>query len=149
MTLHLVKLCVGCASVEELAEWQRERLAEAAAAGRPRELSHHTRQRPRRAGFAPGASSLYWVISGSIRARQPILEVREAQGDDGILRWALILGSALIPTEPRPRRPFQGWRYLAAEESPPDLATGRSTIGDDGLPPCPKMRADLLELRLI
>ncbi len=28
MTLHLVKLCVGCDSVEDLAGWQKKRLAD-------------------------------------------------------------------------------------------------------------------------
>ena len=28
MTLHLIKLCVGAASIDDLAQWQRKRLAE-------------------------------------------------------------------------------------------------------------------------
>jgi len=32
----------------------------------------------------------------------------------------------VIRTEAAARRPFQGWRYLAAEESPRDLPKGRA-----------------------
>ena len=33
MTLHIVKLCVGCDTVEELADWQAQRLSELARSG--------------------------------------------------------------------------------------------------------------------
>lgn len=145
MTLHLVKLCVGCDSVEELADWQKSRLAELASRGAPAELTHVTRQTPRRSGFAPG-SSLYWVMGGFIRARQAIGELREVRGGDGIPRCALVLEPQLTPTELQPRRPFQGWRYLPAEEAPRDLDSGAPAI-EDAMPP--QMRAALVELRLI
>ena len=43
----------------------------------------------------------------------------------------------------RPRRPFQGWRYLAAKEAPPDIGKG----GDAGLPD--KLRRELAALGLL
>ena len=57
MIVHILKLCVGCDSVEELADWQRKRLATG------QDLVHVTRQTPRREGVGP-QSSLYWVIGG-------------------------------------------------------------------------------------
>jgi hypothetical protein len=36
-----------------------------------------------------------------------------------------VLEPKVIPVMPRPCRPFQGWRYLKAEDAPRDL-------GDDG-----------------
>src|SRR5437588_11343503 len=117
MTLHILKLCVGCDSVEELARWQRRRFATMREANPAAELMHVTRQTPRREGFAPG-SSLYWVIGGYIRARQKIAALREVRGADGILRCGLVLVSEIVATEPVPRRAFQGWRYLAAAEAP-------------------------------
>ena len=33
MPLHLIKLCVGCESIEELADWQAERLTARRKAG--------------------------------------------------------------------------------------------------------------------
>lgn len=139
MTVHIVKLCVGCDSVEELAEWQRRRLALG------HELVHVTRQTPRRDGVGPD-SSLYWVIGGFIRARQRLLALKEVRGADGVLRCGFALDAALVPTEPAPRRPFQGWRYLPAADAPKDLdAADRDASG--GMPPA--MRAALMELRLI
>ncbi len=139
MTVHIVKLCVGCDSVEDLGEWQRERLA----AGQ--DLVHVTRQTPRREGFGP-QSSLYWVIGGFIRARQRIAALQEVRGSDGIPRCGFELDPLLVATEPVPRRPFQGWRYLPESDAPRDLDPN-APKADAGMPP--SMRAALTELRLI
>ncbi len=145
MTLHILKLCVGCDSVEELASWQRQRLATLRQADPAAELTHVTRQTPRREGFAPG-SSIYWVIGGFIRARQQITALREVRRADGILRCGLALDLELVSTEPVPRRAFQGWRYLSGAEAPADLAQGAASA-DAAMPPA--MRQALIELRLI
>ncbi len=139
MTVHIVKLCVGCDALEDLAEWQRERVS----AGR--DLVHITRQTPRRDGFGPN-SSLYWVIGGFIRARQRILALRDVRGADGVQRCGFELDPRLTPTEPAPRRPFQGWRYLPAADAPKDLDPNAATA--DGAMPA-AMRAALAELALI
>jgi len=146
MSLHILKLCVGCGSLEELAEWQSRRLATARKTDPDFELMHVTRQTPRREGFAPGVSSLYWVIGGYIRARQKITALREVQGADGIMRCGLVLDPGIVATEPVPRRAFQGWRYLAAGEAPADIAAGKAAA-DAAMPPA--MRKELTELRLI
>ncbi len=150
MTLHIVKLCVGCDAIEELAEWQAQRLRDLARAGAAAELMHVTRQTPRRAGFEPGhaasGSSIYWVMGGFIRARQLIMDLREVSGADGIARCGLVLEQKLTPTEPHPRRPFQGWRYLPAVEAPRDLEQN-TPVFESAMPP--QMRAALLELALI
>ena len=139
MTVHIVKLCVGCDSVEELAVWQRERLAAR------QDLVHVTRQTPRREGVGP-QSSLYWVIGGFIRVRQRIMGLQEVRGADGVLRCGFELDPGLIPTESAPRRPFQGWRYLPESDAPRDLDPNAPRL-DGGMPPA--MRAALVELRLI
>jgi hypothetical protein len=139
MTVHILKLCVGCESIEELANWQQKRLA----AGH--ELVHVTRQTPRRDGCGPG-SSLYWVIGGFIRARQRIVGLREVRGADGIVRCGFELDPRLAATEPVPRRPFQGWRYLPASDAPADL-DANAPKADGAMPP--SMRAELTELGLI
>jgi hypothetical protein len=145
MTLHIQKLCVGCDSIEELADWQRRRLAALRRVGREAELMHVTRQTPRREGFGPG-SSIYWVIGGFIRVKQTITALREVRGADGILRCGLVFDPELVPTEPVPRRAFQGWRYLDASEAPAPL-TPDAPGADATLPPA--MRQALTELRLI
>lgn len=145
MTLHLLKLCVGCDTVEELQDWQRQRLRKLRQADPAANLMHVTRQTPRRAGFERGASSIYWVIAGFIRARQLVKDLQEVRGADGIARCGLILEPKLAITEAYPRRPFQGWRYIPAEEAPKDLDPSRNL--ETSIPAA--MRNDLLELRLL
>jgi hypothetical protein len=145
MALHLIKLCVGASSVEDLAQWQEARLAEARVAKRKPELWHRTRMFPKRREDILAGGSLYWVIKGVVQVRQLILDLRRAEGDDGIARCDIVLGHELVAVRPVPRRPFQGWRYLAEEDSPADLKKGETGFAD--LPA--KMRADLLALGLL
>ena len=127
--LHILKLSVGTESVEDLADWQTS--AEARGPdGLPR---HVTRMWPRREAEVLGGGSVYWVIRGVILCRQRILRLESVDWGDGVDRCALVLDPGLIRTEPAPRRPFQGWRYLPADEAPRDLALSRR--GDDALPP--------------
>jgi hypothetical protein len=144
VTLHLVKLCVGVENVASLAEWQAYRTAQRAAAGEGADLYHRTRQMPRRADELLDGGSLYWVIKGVIQVRQRVLGLKEVRCDDGIRRCDIILGPELVLTRPMPRRAFQGWRYLAADDAPKDL-TG-AAIEANELPE--KMRAELIELGL-
>jgi hypothetical protein len=37
-----------------------------------------------------------------------------------------VLDAEVIRTEGAPRRPFQGWRYLAQDDAPRDLPQGRA-----------------------
>ncbi len=132
-TLHLVKLCVGTDTVEDLLHWQSGRSAERLAAGLDPRPRHVTRMWPRRADELLRGGSLYWVIRGVIRVRQRIAALEAVTGEDGIRRCAIVFEPALIPTAPRPRRPFQGWRYFPASDAPPDIGTAP---GDDpDLPP--------------
>ncbi len=132
-TLHLVKLCVGADSVEDQLQWQSKRSAERLAAGLDPRPRHVTRMCPRRADELLRGGSLYWVIRGVIRVRQRIAALEEVVGEDGIRRCAIVFEPALIPTLPRPRGPFQGWRYFAAADAPPDI--GAAPGDDPDLPP--------------
>ncbi len=125
-TLHLLKLSVGSESVEGLLAWQAQRSAERAAAGLDPRPRHVTRMWPRRAEELLQGGSLYWVIRGLVLVRQPIEALEEALGEDGITRCAIILSPQAVLTETRPRRPFQGWRYLSATDAPRDLGAGRT-----------------------
>ena len=117
--LHLVKLCVGCDRVEELAAWQARRVKT------DPPLRHKTRSMPRRAAEIVGQGSLYWVIGGAILVRQRIDRIIEDSRDDGSPCIGLVLDPVLVPTTPRPMRPFQGWRYLEAGDAPPDRTAMR------------------------
>lgn len=146
MTLHLVKLCVGCDSIEDLATWQSERLKQMKAEGVKPELFHRTFQTPKRRDELLDGGSLYWVIRGIVTVRQKLVDLREGAKPDGTPCCLLILDRKLVPVRPVPRRAFQGWRYLSADEAPEDLATGRSN-GLALMPP--KLRRELAELGLI
>lgn len=118
--IHLVKLCVGIDTVEQLAEYRVRHYA-------PGEPNRHvTRMFPRRADEILNGGSLFWVIKGTIQVRQKILALEELVGDDGVRRCAISMDPELIRTEPAQRRPFQGWRYLEPENAPADLPRSRA-----------------------
>ncbi|PWE30425.1 DUF1489 family protein [Pararhodobacter marinus] len=129
MTTHILKLSVGTESVDDLEAWQKLR-AEQAPDGLPR---HVTRMWPKRADEVLDGGSIYWVIKGLVLARQRILRLDPVEGADGIQRCAMVFEPKLFRTEPAPRRPFQGWRYLKPEDAPRDMPEYRE--GDDELPP--------------
>jgi hypothetical protein len=145
MTLHLVKLCVGCDTVQDLAEWQVERLKELKRARKKPELCHRTLQTPKRAAEILDGGSLYWVIKGFILVRQRIVALRADVKDDGSACCGIVLDPKLVTTRPRSRRAFQGWRYLYADDAPPD----RRAVSKQEADMPPAMRAALRELRLI
>ena len=128
-TVNLLKLCVGTETVEELAAWQDMR-RKAWPDNMPR---HITRMWPKREAEILNGGSLFWVFKGVILARQVITDLQERRGEDGILRFALVLNPEIIRTEAAPRRPFQGWRYLPVEDAPRDLPKGRKA--EEALPP--------------
>ena len=146
MTLHLIKLCVGATSIEDLAIWQAGRLAEARKKKRDAVLFHTTFQFPKRQSELLAGGSLYWVIKGVIQVRQRLTGFSEGQKADGSPCCLLLLDPELVAVRPVPRRAFQGWRYLAAADAPADL-TGQQDGEMAGMPEA--MRRQLAELGLI
>lgn len=144
MTVHLVKLCVGAESVADLEAWALKKAAASEKAGRGRIHDHVTRMHPRRENEILDGGSLYWVIKGVILVRQRIIGFERRTGKDGIERTAILLKPDLVPTEPQPRRAFQGWRYLRVEDAPKDLARRRGKR-----PPPPELSVKLAELGLL
>lgn len=138
--IHLVKLCVGVRDVGHLAELQQARLQNEPP------LRHRTRSMPKRAAELTAGGSLYWVIGGLILVRQRILDVISDAWDDGTPCAGLVLDAGLVRVAARPMRPFQGWRYLAAEDAPMDLTSGEARDTDE-LPP--GMRRELRALALL
>jgi hypothetical protein len=126
--LHLQKLCVGAESVEDMTAWQNSQSHRWPAGC----AVHVTRMWPKRQDELAGGS-LYWVVKGLILCRQSILRLEEARGEDGILRCAIVLDRTVVLTESIPRRPFQGWRYMAQADAPRDLVKGRAR--EDTIPP--------------
>lgn len=138
MALHLIKLAVGVESIEHFRDLQTARIKREGA------LTHVTRMMPRRKDELLDGGSLYWVIKGFVLVRQRILDIGQLVGEDGIRRCHILRDPEFVMTAAQPRRPFQGWRYLRAEDAPRDLPTNAEL---DNMPP--KMRAELLELGLI
>ena len=146
MPLHLVKLCVGATSIEDLAQWQADRLAHARKSDRKAQLFHTTFQTPKRQAELLDSGSLYWVIKGQIAVRQRLVGFGEGKKADGTPCCLLLLDPDLVAVRPVPRRAFQGWRYLTAEDAPPDLGKGAG----QAVARMPEaLRRDLAELCLI
>jgi len=144
MPLHLIKLCVGCDSILDLQDWIEENRALHRRLGRAYEQTHTTRMVPKRMGEIVEGGSLYWVIKGQVACRQRLLCVRPFTDGEGIGRCHLVLEPVVVPVQPRPCRPFQGWRYLEGDV-PRDL--GRASGDIAAMPEA--MRRELAELGLL
>lgn len=145
MPLHLVKLCVGADSIKDLEEWVKERIKQAAAKGQARRHVHVTRMTPKRDAEIVDGGSLYWVIKGEIACREKIVALEPFRDKDGISRCRIVMEPKIIRVEPRPMRAFQGWRYFAAKDAPPD--TAKNGQGTASLPE--PLRKELRELGLL
>src|SRR5947209_7431459 len=146
MPLHLIKLAVGCDSLKELTEWIAERMKTAKKKGLPQRHVHITRMTPKRVDDILAGGSLYWVIRGEVAAREKVMAIEPFRDKDGIGRCRLVMQPKVIAVSPRAMRPFQGWRYLAEDSAPPDLA--KAAGGTIAAMPEP-MRRELRELGLL
>src|ERR1700721_3794517 len=142
MPLHLIKLCVGCDSVRDLEDWIAQKLKAKRKTGEKPKHIHRTRMVPKRAAERGDGGSLYWVIRGEIACRQRIRDLRPFRDKDGVGRCGIVLEPKVVPVDPRPFRAFQGWRYLAAKDAPPDLE--KAAPGTKAMPE--KLRRELREL---
>lgn len=114
MPLHMIKLVVGAASLEDLLDWR----ARSGQDGQPWVL--RTRMTPKRAAELVDGGSIYRVFKGVILCRQRILAVSTV-GEGVTARCEIALDEDLVRVAPTPRRAFQGWRYLDPKDAPPDL----------------------------
>jgi hypothetical protein len=111
MALHLIKLVVGCDTIDDLLAWHADKT-------QPWIL--RTRQTPKRVAELLDGGSIYRIFKGQILCRQTILAV-DTVGEGPAARCEITLDPTIVHVAPTPRRPFQGWRYLKAEEAPADL----------------------------
>jgi len=121
MALHMIKLVVGAATIEDLLAWR----ARNSPAGEPWIL--RTRMTPKRGAEMIDGGSIYRVFKGVILCRQRILAVSTV-GEGVTARCEITLDDTIVRVAPTPRRAFQGWRYLEAKDAPPDLDA--ETFGD-------------------
>jgi hypothetical protein len=142
MALHLIKLCVGCDSIEHLSDWQKGRVAALKKRGAKLELTHTTRMVPKRIDEILDGGSLYWVIKGIVSVRQKLIDIRPFRDKEGVARCHLVYSPELVVVTPRPRRAFQGWRYLPAKEAPADIGKFNKNMPS-------KLQRELAELGLL
>ncbi|WP_282602841.1 DUF1489 domain-containing protein [Paracoccus sp. PARArs4] len=136
-SLNLMKLCVGAEGPDDLAAWQAQRFGDGNA-------RHVTRMWPKREAELLDGGSIFWVFKGVMLARQRILDLQRVEGEDGLQRCGIVLDRKLVRVSAVPRRPFQGWRYLAGADAPQDLPEGREV--EEPLPPA--IAAALAEMGL-
>lgn len=145
MPLNLIKLAVGCESVKDLKNRVAERAKIAKQKGLPPRHIHITRMTPKRDEELLAGGSLYWVIKGEVAAREKIIAIEPFRDSDGIGRCRIVMQPKVIAVAPRPMRPFQGWRYYAENDVPPDLGKAAASIAAMPEP----LRRELRELGLL
>lgn len=112
MPLHMTKIAHGCDSVADLRDWLESHADVALMT---------TRYLPTRHSEMVGGS-LFWIHHHAMIGRSPLIGF--APREDG--RQWIKLEPRLIMVETRPKRAHQGWRYLADEDAPRDLAKGEA-----------------------
>ena len=136
MPLHLLKLAVGVENLDHLRRIRAARQAERSGSW------VYTRNHPRRAQEVVAGGSIYWIIRGHIRVRQLVTGFSRECDESGRRYCRIEIDERLVPTLPRPWRPFQGWRYLSPADAPQDCR-------EAGDPPSDRLLAELRALGLI
>ena len=136
-------MAVRIESVSQLKKIQEARKALAEG----NRLHSFTRNMPKRTDELIDGGSIYWVVKRLIRVRQEIIGIEKMTNDEGRNFCAIELNQSHVLLEPRPQKPFQGWRYLKPQESPPDAPDGGAVNFDSDLPS--EMMIELKELGLL
>lgn len=144
MVVHLIKMCVGIETPEQLEQRFAARWQAQLDAGEEPEIVHRTRMFPRRRDELLDGGSLYWVVKKSICMRQRILDLRAAD-ENGVSKCDIVLDRTIVLTKRRPKRPFQGWRYLKPDSAPQD----RYPLSADDDAGSVALKAELAALGLI
>jgi hypothetical protein len=139
--LHLLKMAVGIADLDELRRARARRIAQMGGSW------VYTRNHPRRVAAVLAGGSLYWVIRGQIRVRQRVTGFKSERDEKGRAYCLIAVDPLLVPTQWRPWRPFQGWRYLAPADAPPDAPEGAAAPGEAAMPE--RLLAQLRALGLV
>ena len=135
------KLSVGSESIATLQDWQKMVVRRRKKRGLSPYHEHVTRMFPKQMEALLDDGSIYWVIKGLIQCRNELVALEETKTEDGRRACSILMSPKLIPVVPTPKRPFQGWRYLKAEDAPADLT---EIGGANDLPP--ELRAKLANL---
>jgi len=74
-----------------------------------------------------------------------VLDLDPFTDAEGTRRCRIVLSPEVVDVSSRPRKMFQGWRYLTAEEAPPDLGEAAAAVAE--MPE--RMRRELVGLGLL
>ena len=119
MSIHLIKLAVGCQDLESLAAAQARYICEYEGAVA---VPVHTRNMPRRAvELLRDGGSMYRVMKSRVWCRQEILGIETAENEARGKHCVIMLSPILMKTVLQPHRPFQGWRYFESAKAPLDI----------------------------
>ena len=145
MTLHVIKLIVGCEDLSEYAGWQAQEEVDYKGM---RAVPCWTRFAPKRADeILRGGGSLYRVMKGRIQCRQKILGFEMVETKDKGKRCMIMQHPEIMCVVNAPHRPFQGWRYFEGAKAPEDKGLYVPGIIDDEPPE--EMSAELREAGLL
>lgn len=130
MSIHIIKLVVGCDTLEEFAE--RCRVDVIDYNGQPA-IPCWTRFMPKRADeILSGEGSIYRVIKNRVVCRMKILGFEMVETAEKGKMCMIMQSPRIIQTMSKPRRPFQGWRYLEPSKAPGDK--GVFTAAEEEIP---------------
>jgi len=118
MTINIIKLAVGVDDLAHLDELCRHYVLDYNG-----QLANmvRTRFQPKQADdILKSGGSLYRVIKGRILCRQKIIGFEKIETPDKGAQCAIMVERDIIQTIAQSHRPFQGWRYLKASDTPSD-----------------------------
>ena len=113
----MIKLVVGVEDLDHLLEIQAQSHVEYEG---KQAFGVRTRFRPKRFEELMAGGSLYRVIKNRIQCRQRILGFETIETAEKGSQCLIMVDSSIIQTIYKPKRPFQGWRYLEPSAVPKD-----------------------------
>lgn len=142
MSINLIKLVVGIDNLDDFAALQeRDRVKYHGQLANP----IWTRHKPKRDKELIEGGSAYRVIKNRIVCRQKILGFEIVEDTPKGKMCMILVEPTIYTTIAKPKRPFQGWRYLEPDAAPRDTGTYQSP---EDRPP-PEMAKALAESGLL
>jgi len=145
MAVHIIKLVVGVDDLEDFYQFQQAYAFDYH--GTPANACN-TRYKPKQADeILTTGGSLYRVIKNRIVCRQKILGFEAIEAPDKGSQCAIITEFPFVQTYVKPKRPFQGWRYLKPSDTPKDRGIYLGGGEREEIPP--EMEEELKEAGLL
>lgn len=142
MATNIIKLIVGCADMEEYAQWQARQEMDYEDSPSGRAVPCLTRFMPKRGDeILASGGSLYRVLKSRVVCRQKICGFEMVKTEHKGTMCAIMLEPQIVTTVNAPHRPFQGWRYYESVKAPADR--GVYVLGDDHDEPPEEMAEEL------